>query len=601
MPEAAENKDKAQEKVTREGLLLGLRVVFRSIRPHRKEMAALTVISMLSAAAHGLSPYIIGRFFDTLNSASAGSLVYGMPLFAALIALWVTVQVASHAFDWKISTASQRISNAIWIEYMSKGFGYLLELPMSFHKKQKIGEIGDKVNRAAWALYEVTGQVIIGLAPQVLSIFAALGIAFYLNATLALFLVAGTLAYVLILVRCVRPLAEVQKQYWDKINDSFGDAYDSLGNAQAIKQSTAEAYEQGKIRGGFVEAIPFWIKMNRIWENLTFYQRITVLVTQSAILVVAAYSVRSGALSLGELIAFFAYATMVFEPFSIIARNWQTIQNGIINIQKVEEIMLMPSEPYEPFGSREFALRGDISFRGVSFEYDKSKTILSDISFEAKAGEVIALVGESGVGKSTLIDLIGAYNFPTEGEVLVDGIKTADLNLRNLRSQIAVVPQEVVLFNDTIRKNVRYGRFDAKDEDVEAAARKAHALEFIEKFQDKWEQKVGERGVKLSVGQKQRVAIARAILRDPKILILDEPTSALDAGSEKIITESLEELMRGKTTFIIAHRLSTVRKADKILVFKEGKIVESGTHQQLLKLQGGEYKRLYELQIGLHD
>jgi ABC-type multidrug transport system fused ATPase/permease subunit len=188
-----------------------------------------------------------------------------------------------------------------------------------------------------------------------------------------------------------------------------------------------------------------------------------------------------------------------------------------------------------------------------------------------------------------------------EGEVRIDGNLIQRFDLKNLRSQIAVVPQEVVLFNDTIKTNIKYGNFKASDEEVKDAARKAHAHEFIERFPDKWDQVVGERGVKLSVGQKQRVAIARAILRNPKILILDEPTSALDAGSEKIISQSFDELMKGKTTFIIAHRLSTVRKADKILVFKEGRIIESGTHTELLKIEGGEYRRLYELQIGLHE
>ena len=183
---------------------------------------------------------------------------------------------------------------------------------------------------------------------------------------------------------------------------------------------------------------------------------------------------------------------------------------------------------------------------------------------------------------------------------LIDGHDIKKVNLRRLRQQIAVVPQEVVLFNDTIKTNVKYGNFNSTDEEIRQASIKAHALDFIEKFPEKWDQKVDERGVKLSVGQKQRVAIARAMLRNPRILVLDEPTSALDAGSEKIITQSLDELMKGKTTFIIAHRLSTVRKADKILVFKEGKIIESGTHQELLLIEGGEYRRLYELQIGLH-
>ena len=305
-------------------------------------------------------------------------------------------------------------------------------------------------------------------------------------------------------------------------------------------------------------------------------------------------------MTIGELMAFNAYAAMIFGPFTTIARNWQAIQNGIVNIQATEKILQTAPENYDAEGSVKLDMKGDITFKNVFFQYEAGKQVLEDISFTVKAGQVVALVGESGVGKSTLIDLISAYHFPTKGEVLIDGHDIKDINLRSLRSQIAVVPQEVVLFNDTLKMNIQYGNFQATDEEVRQVATKAHALDFIEKFPQKWEQLVGERGVKLSVGQKQRIAIARAMLRNPRILVLDEPTSALDAGSEKIITESLDELMKGKTTFIIAHRLSTVRKADCIFVFKEGRIIESGTHDELCKIEGGEYRRLYELQIGLH-
>ncbi len=227
--------------------------------------------------------------------------------------------------------------------------------------------------------------------------------------------------------------------------------------------------------------------------------------------------------------------------------------------------------------------------------------MLKNINFQVNPGEVIALVGESGVGKSTLIDLLSGYNFARTGQVLIDSVNIKRLDLKKLRGQIAVVPQEVVLFSDTIETNIKYGNFDASRKEVEEAAKLAHALDFINRMPKKWKQIVGERGYKLSVGEKQRVAIARAILRDPKILILDEPTSALDAKSEKIIQESLEELMKNRTTFIIAHRLSTVRRADKILVFKDGEIVETGQHDELLKIENGVYRHLYELQIGLHQ
>jgi subfamily B ATP-binding cassette protein MsbA len=348
--------------------------------------------------------------------------------------------------------------------------------------------------------------------------------------------------------------------------------------------------------------LSLWGKMNKVWSNLTLAQRVIILATQLVIFVASVIYISKGQMSLGDLLAFNAYASMMFGPFVVLGRNWQTIQNGVIQLDEAEAVLREKPENYHPSGKPvHFALKGAIEFKNVFFYYEEKKRVLQDISFKIDAGQVVALVGESGVGKSTLMELVSGYNFPIKGKVFVDGLPIENIDLVSLRQQIGIVPQEVVLFNDTILHNIRYGNFSATEEEVKESAHKAHAFEFIEKFPEKWKQIVGERGVKLSVGQKQRIAIARAILRNPKILVLDEPTSALDAGSEKIITESLEHLMRGKTTFIIAHRLSTVRKADIILVFKDGRIVESGKHDELLRISGGEYRRLYELQIGLRD
>jgi ABC-type multidrug transport system fused ATPase/permease subunit len=433
-----------------------------------------------------------------------------------------------------------------------------------------------------------------------LSIVIAFVISFYLNTILASLLVVGVVVYILTLVHKIRPLAQYQKEYHDVLGYIWGESYDVVGNALAVKQATAEEYEKDRLSTKMKSAVPLWMKLTSVWATLTLYQKLIILVTQVVIFILSAVYIQKGLMTIGELIAFNAYAAMVFGPFITIGRNWQTIQNGVVGIQETEKILSMEPEPYEKHGSKAIEIKGDITLEHVDFTYEEGKQVLQGISVSVKAGSVVALVGESGVGKSTLIDLISGYHFASKGTVKIDGHDIKDLNLRKLRQQIAVVPQEVVLFNDTIQMNIKYGNFTATHEEVRAAARKAHALDFIEKFPHKWEQVVGERGVKLSVGQKQRIAIARAMLRNPRILILDEPTSALDAGSEKIITTSLDELMHGKTTFIIAHRLSTVRKADMILVFKEGKIIEKGTHAELLVIEGGEYRRLHELQIGLH-
>ena len=602
--EAPAPEEEKKDEVTRRNLKESFVILLSYLKKYKRETLMLSGLGVVSAIGNGAIPYITGKFFDAIISPGEVS-VFGvlLQLYVFLLILWAVIQIITYLVDWQINIKSENFSNAVWVDYWSKGIAHLLMLPMSFHKEKKIGEIGEKINRAAFSLETIVGRIVIDLAPQFLSIIIALGIGFYINAWLSLVLVVGILTYSFILFRSVKPIADIQREYQTHLFKAFGDSYDLVGNAHAIKQATAEVYE-GERLGGILKGpvLSLWSKMNKIWSNLTLAQRIIILAAQLTIFVVSVALITRGQMTIGELLAFNAYATMVFGPFVVVGRNWQTIQNGVIQLEESEAVLKVPPEPYHPSGQpEETPLFGNIVFDHVSFFYDEKKPVLQDINFEVKAGEVVALVGESGVGKSTLIELLSGYHFPKTGKVLIDGKPIETIDLISLRSQIGVVPQEVVLFNDTILHNVRYGTFSATDEEVRDVARKAHAFDFIEKFPNKWKQLVGERGVKLSVGQKQRIAIARAILRNPKILILDEPTSALDAGSEKIITESLENLMRGKTTFIIAHRLSTVRKANKILVFKEGKIIETGTHQELLKIEGGEYRRLYELQIGLHD
>jgi len=597
-----ETTDDQPAKITRQSLNTGFRVLWVYMSRYKRQILTLSVMGILSAVGNGVIPYIAGRFFDAiLSSATIMVISYVLPVYLAVLILWSIIQLVTYLMDWQINIRSEYFSNAVWFDYLANGFSFILTLPVSFHKKHKIGEIGNKINMAPGSLETIVGRVVIDLAPQILSIVIAFAIAVYMKPILAIFLALGLVVYILVLVRKIRPLAGYQKDYYDILSNFFwGDAYDAIHNALAVKQATAEEHERLKLANNAKKALPLWMRMTSVWGTLTLYQRLIILFTQILIFILSVYYIRAGTMTLGELIAFNAYAAMIFGPFVTIARNWQTIQNGLVNLQETEKILQMAPENYAPDGAVPVDFTGAVEFRNASFWYEEGKHVLQNISFKVIAGDVIALVGESGVGKSTLIDLISGYNFPTSGEVLIDGHDVRYINLRELRRRIAVVPQEVVLFNDTIEANIKYGNFEALPEEVSEAARKAHALDFIEKFPDKWSQMVGERGIKLSVGQKQRIAIARAILRNPRILILDEPTSALDAGSEQIITRSLDELMQGKTTFIIAHRLSTVRKADKILVFKDGRIMESGTHTELLKIDGGEYRRLYELQIGLH-
>lgn len=572
----------------------GLKTIFSYLGQHRREIILLSIASVLLSLANALSPWVTGKLFDSIL---AGSRVY------ILLLIWFLLLLFSNLIDRFKSFRSMMLGRRLYAEYILKSYNYLLELPLSFHKRQKMGPIHNNFQRSGSELENLSSNVIGNLFPQFLSIIIAIFITYTINWQLGLIMLAGVGAYIVLLVRTIGPTALMQRQSIKAWQKSWRTADDSLDNIHTVKQMAAETYEHNKNQKNFItRALMTQMRLMKLNHNLNTNQRIIVIFTQAVVFFIAIIFIQRGEMTVGELITLNAYSGMLFGPFVILGTQWRNIQNGLIALENSERIFETPREKYAPKNS--VALKGflgSVEFKQVSFYYEKQKSVLKNINFQVKPGEVVALVGESGVGKSTLVDLLSGYNFARTGQVLIDNVNIKRLDLKKLRSQIAVVPQEVVLFSDTIETNIKYGNFTAKKKEVEEAAKLAHALEFINRMPKKWKQIVGERGYKLSVGEKQRVAIARAILRDPKILILDEPTSALDAKSEKIIQESLEGLMKNRTTFIIAHRLSTVRRADKILVFKGGEIVETGQHEDLLKIENGVYRHLYELQIGLHQ
>tara|TARA_Y100000310_G_scaffold345189_1_gene462501 strand:- start:869 stop:2665 length:1797 start_codon:yes stop_codon:yes gene_type:complete len=583
----------------------GWKILFRYLLRFKREVVILSILGVISAFANAMIPYLVGQFFDGLVTPEKIIVpIFDMqlPVWGFILIIWVIVQAIANIVDWVNDRTSSRVGIEVNTEYPTRAVAYMLTLPLSFHKEQKTGDTWDKIMRAGGQLSQIIERVVINLTPQLLSVAIGLGIAYTINPLLASILVVGVVIYISMLVKIVPPIVKLQKDGQKAWNTAYGKAYDAVSNYQTIKQSGAEEYEHDRVRDAFVgKASVLWYKVEKIWASISFFQRVTVLVTQLGIFILAAAFVIDGKLSIGSLIALNGYALMVFGPFIQLGYNWQVIQNGIIAIERADDILNLPVENTDRNRTEKLEKAyGNVSFRDVFFSYVKdSGEVLKNINFDVKAGEVVAFVGESGVGKSTAIDLISGYYTPQKGKVLVDGKDISTLDLYSLRKHIAIVPQEVVLFNDTIEMNIKYGKPNATTKEIEQVAELAHCDVFINTFPEKYNQLVGERGVKLSVGQKQRVAIARAMLRDPKILILDEPTSALDIKTEQFIQESLKELMKGRTTFIIAHRLSTVRQADKIFVFKEGSIVEKGTHEDLVRIEGGIYQRLYNLHIGL--
>jgi len=582
----------------------GWRIVFRYLGQYRREVILLSVLGVISALANGFVPFVVGGFFDAILGSQQIFIGtrFEAPLWLGFLVAFGTVQAIANVVDWINDTRSRRVGTLLNAEYPSRAVARLLALPVSLHKEEKAGEIWDKVMRAMNGIVSIIERVVINIAPQLLSVLVGFAIAFFIHPVLAGVIVLGVVVYVGTLLKIVPPIVKLQRRGMKSWNKAFGAAHDAVANVQAIKRSTAEEYEARRIRSKYVNnAARIWFKVEKIWSGINFYQRVIITLTQIAVFAISITFIQRGDLTIGGLIALNGYAGMVFGPFVQLGYNWQTIQNGIVAIESAEKLLSTPAEDYIPKDAHVLKeIKGDIEFRNVTFSYKEDEpSVLRNISLNMKAGEVIALVGESGVGKSTLVELISRYYVPSKGAVFIDGHDIGKISLKQLRGNIAIVPQEIVLFNDTIKENIRYGSFKATDAEIKHAAKEAHADVFIEKFPKKYNQLVGERGIKLSVGQKQRVAIARAILRDPKILILDEPTSALDAQTEKYITGSLERLMEGRTTIIIAHRLSTVRRADKIFVFDKGRVVEEGKHRDLIKIKGGIYQKLYKLHIGL--
>ncbi len=584
----------------------GMRALWRHMKPFKKDLWVLSALGLISAAANGFVPYITGRFFDALILLSKGEVVAGvwsLPLWGMLLAVWAIIQIIANNIDWVMDRMTRRVDSQVHFTIQAHGFMHLFRLPISFHKSAHIDGVLQKISSLGWRASAIV-RTIIQFLPQLLSVLIGVILAASINGFLASVLLMGVLLYLILLFMVLRPAAAQDSAAHRVWGEEWNNAAEIVHQIESVKQAGAEEYEEHRVREGLLEkAFQLWYRLDQTWNNVSFYQRTIVFFTQLAVFIFSVKLVGGGVITVGELVALNGYALMFFGPFVSLGHSWQVIQNGITSAAHAEKIFEEPEEIYAPENAVvPQEISGKVAFNHVSFQYGEGQpAVLSHINFSVEPGEVVAFVGESGVGKSTAISLISGYYFPTKGEVLVDEVATRAWNLTALRKHIAVVPQEVALFSDTIKANIMYGTPEATDNEVFDVAKEAHIAEFIGTLPDGYNTIVGERGIKLSVGQKQRVAIARAMLRNPSILILDEPTSALDSVTEKYVTGSLEKLMKNRTTFVIAHRLSTVRKADRIFFIENGEIIEEGSHNELIKIQNGKYKEMHDLHIGLRE
>ncbi len=571
----------------------GIRTIWQLITvKYKREIWTLVILSFFIAILDGIVPLISGNFFDRLVEVKTNA----SAVWISLGVLIVVTTISSFGQRWKY-TKSDLVNYKIITDYHANVAAKLVRLPMSYLNSRPMSEIEQKCQRAGNNLENMFRDVLIEILPAFLGIIVAFVTVFTINTTLSLILLGGVLAYILVILQTVGDGAKLQRENQKQWVNAWIARSDGLYNIPTVKQFAAEDFETEKNRKNFTEKV-FGAQFNlwKMWSKINLWQKIIILVTQTIVLSMSVGFLKNDILSAGQVIAFNAYVGMVFGPFLRMGNMWRTIQNSIINVHDANEILSMTPEDYTKDSAAAKKISGEVEFRGVTFYHDERKVILDNLNFKAKAGSVVAFVGKTGSGKTSLTELIYRFHEPTKGEILVDGINIGEYNLTSLRSQIGIVPQEPVLFDSTIRNNIMYPKSKVSQKILDEVARKADLLEFIKDQPDGWDTVVGDRGVKLSGGQRQRIAIARALLANPKILILDESTSALDAETQKKIEDSLRELMKDKTTFIVAHRLSAVRDADKICVLHKGKIVEEGNHEELIQIPNGRYRKLYELQ-----
>lgn len=476
---------------------------------------------------------------------------------------------------------------------------HIQRLPVSYFDSTKSGVLASRVMNDADGIRNLVGTGLVQLVGGMITAAIAIGILFYLSAKLAFIILVAVLFFGGILYwafKTVRPMFKVRGEQTSQLTGRLTEGFAGI---RIVKAYRAERHEARVFAEGAHQLLRSVLKTMRVVSGVGAMSTLLIGVVGMVVMFVGGGEVIAGRMTMGELISFTLYLGLVVGPVAQIVSIGTQLSEAFAGLERMRELLGERREDADdPHKAPLSRVDGAIEFRNVSFEYTPGVPVLHDISFTAPAGSSVALVGPSGSGKSTLISLVAAFHRPTSGKILVDGMDLAETRLDDYRDFIGLVPQDSFLFADRIVDNIRLGNPKASNEEVLRAARIAHVDEFAEKYAEKYDTIVGERGVKLSGGQKQRVAIARAIVADPRILILDEATSSLDSESEALIQDGLNKLMKGRTTFVIAHRLSTVRNAGQILVLEQGRVIERGTHDSLMAL-GGRYRALYEKQYGV--
>ena len=557
---------------------------------HRGRLALGLVLMLINRLA-GLVLPTTSKFLidDVIGQGRADLLV---PLALAAGAATVVDAATAFSLSQVLGVAAQRAIANMRMSLQR----HITRLPTSYFDSTQTGVLISRVMNDAEGIRNLVGSGLVQMVGGLITAVIALGVLFYLNWQLTLIsivVLAFFAAGMIVAFGKLRPLFRDRGKITAEIS---GRLSESFGGIRIVKAYIAEEREDRVFERGVMNLFANVRKTLTGISAVTSFGGIVIGAIGVVMMVVGGRAILAGTMTLGDFIMYIFFVGMLAAPLIQMSSIGTQLSEALAGLDRIREIKAMATEDdedatREPLGP----LEGHVAFDNVSFEYDAGVAVLKSVSLTADAGTTTALVGSSGSGKSTLISLIMAFNHPQTGKVFVDGRDLAGIRLRDYRAQLGVVLQDNFMFDGTVAENIRFSRPDATMDQVKAVSRIAHCDEFVEKFPNKYETVIGERGVKLSGGQRQRVAIARAILADPRVLILDEATSSLDSESEALIQDGLHALRRGRTTFVIAHRLSTIRSADQILVLEGGQIVERGTHDDLLAANG-RYRQLYDKQ-----
>jgi subfamily B ATP-binding cassette protein MsbA len=578
------------------------------LRPYHLGLLVVLVAMMIETAMSIAGPWPLKVVLD--NAVGHDSLPHwldwvhdiglprdtmGLAAFAALATIVIAAlgAIASYIDNYFTESVGQWVAHDLRVRI----YDHLTRLSLSYYDKEQSGALLSTITNDVATVQNFASSATLGILVDLMTILGMLGIMFWLNWDFALIAVGVTPFLLLFIARFKKAVKNATREVRKRQSDIVSVVEQGLGSMRIVEAYGRQDLEAERMSVASRATVGAALRARRIKSLLSPVVTLVVAMCTAFVLWRGTSLIIAGTLTVGALTVFLAYLTKFFKPVQDLAKMTNTIAQTAIGLERIQRILDADSIiPERPGARTEGPQRGDIRFEHVAFGYDPKLAVLRDVSFTVAPGQHVGIVGTTGSGKSTVVSLIPRFYDPTGGSITIDGVDLRDYTLAALRHQIGFVLQDTALFQGTVRENIAYGRPDANEAAIIAAAKLANADEFIVRMTQGYDSMIGERGATLSGGQRQRIGIARSVIRNAPILILDEPTAALDTESEKLVMEGLERLMRGRTVITIAHRLGTIEACDKIIVLKEGVVAEEGTHAELLQ-RGGLYAELYRIQV----